>query len=159
MKESGEININHQVWVKKLLPTLLQEKRMEWEKTIERSNRRRINIDCLAQVGIRHPGAKLTTLGREPRAEKNRKKINQIIPWHKSHSFVSSNSNSCLNSFKKWGWEKNCFISLSHKREQRKWSLRIYKDILSRPEKMQTIVWMGLTSSVFTHHGILDEPP
>ena len=78
--EAGEININHQVWVKKLLPTLLQEKRMEWEKTIERSNRRRINIDCLAQVGIRHPGAKLTTLGREPRAEKNREKINQIIP-------------------------------------------------------------------------------
>jgi hypothetical protein len=34
---------------------------MEWEKTIERSNRPRINIDCLAQVGIRLTGAKLTT--------------------------------------------------------------------------------------------------
>ena len=47
------------VWVKKLSPN----RRIEWEKTIEKSNRRRINIDCLAQVGIRHSGAELTTFG------------------------------------------------------------------------------------------------
>ena len=58
-KVRGDKHRARKVWVKKLGPN----RRIEWEKTIERSNRRRINIDCLAQVGIRHSGAELTTFG------------------------------------------------------------------------------------------------
>ena len=92
-------------------PPTLPEKRMEWEKTIERSNRRRINIDCLAQVGIRHPGAKLTTLGRGPRAEKNRKKSPNSNSSNKSHPLVSWSNSSRIRFLSKF-FKKKCFISL-----------------------------------------------